>query len=156
MKKILLLSVMACFGLASCGLFNFQDTDYCILGGLKELTTVIDKNGNIMPVGEDTLFPPYIYKGNLHESANYTRVDSIYFLKNKTGDIMDKWEIKLINYDKSTDRGEYQLSNGKYLFVDCDKNLVYSVSEQVDKESMLKKKLSIGKYVYSDAKPTGW
>lgn len=157
MRRIIVINLIFVAFLSGCELIDVQNHDVVEMSYLNKLKEVIDENGNIIPLENDTLFPPYIFIGNFNISGTTVKSDSIFFLKNINGETICKWEItKQISYTKKNNRFEYLLSNNKYFFIECDKRLIFSVSQHVNKESFLSGKLLIGKYTYAGEKPIDW
>lgn len=141
------------FLVSSCDLFSVQDTDEVDLIGLKELKETIS------PEGQSTseTMPPFIYRHWFGYTSTQQPIDSLYFLKNRSGELLEKYAIvKLICYNKRNQRGEYLLSNGKYFYFECDKELNFYVSEFVDSAADLQKPLKMGRYINIASKPDNW
>jgi len=142
---------------SSCDFFGIQDTDNVSLDGLNKLVETISSDGHVIEYGGT--MAPFVYR----EWYGWTKtqpqqpIDSLFFLKNIDGELIEKYAIKeLISYDKRNQRHEYLLSNGKYFYVECDHDLNFYVSEFVDSASELKRELKRGKYINVAEKPDNW
>lgn len=145
------------FLLSSCNLFSFQDTNEVDLGGLNELKETISTDGQIVRNGDDGMMPPFVYRKWFGYTESQQPIDSLYFMKNRGGDLIEKWAIKkLISYNKSLQRHEYLLSNGKYVYFEYDHSLNIFISEFVDRPDQLRKELKKGRYIYLADKPDNW
>ncbi|MDP2335575.1 MAG: hypothetical protein Q8N05_03805 [Bacteroidota bacterium] len=145
------------FLISSCDLFTFQDTNKVELGGLNELKETISTDGQIIADDSDSIMAPFVYRKWFGLTESQQPIDSLYLLKNRGGELIEKWAIKkLISYDKRLQRHEYLLSNGMYVYFECDHNLNFYISEFVDHPEKLRKDLKKGKYVWLADKPDNW
>lgn len=147
------------FFISSCDWFTVQDLNEVFMAQLNELIEIIDEEGNSISLDSINIMPPYIYRGSTESDdiAPKDRKDSLYYLKTRDGELIGKWEIEeLINYYEKNNRYEYLLSNGKYIFFETDKNLIHTVSEQVQSPSELNASLVRGRYKNVAEKPDGW
>lgn len=150
-------SILILFLNSSCNLFKIQDTDNANLDGLNKLVETISSDGHV--IKNDGMMAPFVYRQwyGWTKTQPQQRIDSLFLLKNVDGELIEKYAIKeLISYDKQIQRSEYLLSNGKYLYVECDRDANFFVSELVDSASELKKKLIRGKYINIAEKPNNW
>lgn len=161
MKKapilIFAITVLILFLNSSCGFFLIQDTDNVSLDGLNKLVETISPDGHV--IANDGTMSPFIYRKwyGWTKTKPQQRIDSLYMLNGIDGELIEKFAIKeLISYDKQIQRSEYLLSNGKYVYVECDHDLRFFVSEFVDSASELKKDLKRGKYINVAEKPNNW
>ena len=142
---------------SSCNLFKIQDTDNADLDGLNKLVETISSDGHV--IENDGMMAPFVYRqwSGWTKTQPQQRIDSLFLLKNIDGGLIQKYAIKeLISYDKRIQRHEYLLSNGKYVYVECDRDANFFVSEFVDSASELKKDLKRGKYINIAEKPDNW
>lgn len=138
---------------SSCDFLSFQNTAEVHLDGLNELKVTILPEGH--PASE--AMPPFIYRHWFGYTSTQQPIDSLYFLKNRSGELLEKFAIvKIISYNKRSQRGEYLLSNGKYFYFEWDDELNFFVSEIVDSASDLQKVLKRGKYKGIASKPDNW
>ena len=151
-------SILILFSFTACDWFAIQDTDDIGLYNFNKLIEIIDADGNSVSLNSDNDIPLFIYRtGSLSTTLPQQYIDSLFYIKTQDGELIDKWEIKeLISYSKRKNRSNYLLSNGKYIYFECDKDLVFKVSEQVDSEKQLKGDLKTGRYTYLADKPNNW
>lgn len=152
---ILVLSIVyiLLFSLFSCNLFSVQDTDAFNLDGLNELTETLIPEGQ----SASKTMPPFIYRHWFGYTSTQQPIDSLYLLKNRSGELLEKYAIKrLLGTSKSKNRQEFSVSNGKYFYFECDDELNFFVSEFVDLASDLQKPLKRGKYKWIASKPDNW
>ena len=161
MKRSLIFNIVTSFLIlflsSSCDLFKIQDTDFVSLMGLNKLVETISPDGHVLENGG--MMAPFVYRQwyGWTKTQPQQRIDSLFLLKNIEGELIEKFAItELISYDKRNQRSEYLLSNGKYLYVECDRDAIFFVSEFVDSASELKKDLKRGKYMNIAEKPDNW
>jgi hypothetical protein len=143
--------------ISSCDFFTIQDTDNPDLGGLCELKETLAADGQIIANGGDGLMAPFVYRKWFGYTGTQQPIDSLYLLKNRGGELLEKWAIKkLISYTKRLQRHEYLLSNGKYVYFEVDPDLNFFISEFVASTSELNTDLKRGKYVNVAEKPDNW
>lgn len=160
-KKSIMLNIVTAFLIlfinSSCNLFKIQDTDFVELIGFNKLAETISSDGHV--IENSGTMAPFVYRKwyGWTKTQPQQRIDSLYMLNSIEGELIEKFAIKeLISYDKQIQRSEYLLSNGKYVYVECDHDLIFFVSEFVDSASELKKDLKRGKYIYLAEKPNNW
>lgn len=145
--SLLMLSV------CSCDFLSFQNTDAPSLDGLNELKETIITEGQ---TASETM-PPFIYRHWFGYTSTQQPIDSLYLLKNRSGELIEKYAItRLLGLSKSKTRQEFLVSNGKYFYFECDEELNFYVSEFVDSASDLQKPLKMGRYINIASKPDNW
>lgn len=161
MKRSIILYIATAFLIlflsSSCNLFKVQDTNVVELIGMNKLVETISSDGHVIENGG--MMAPFVFRQwyGWTKTQPQQRIDSLFLLKSIDGELIEKFAItELISYDKRIQRHEYLLSNGKYIYIECDQDLNFFVSEFVDSALELKKDLKKGKYMNVAEKPNGW
>lgn len=158
--NIVIAAFLIQFLISSCDFFTFQDTAMTPLIGLWELKETLDTNGKIVTGISSNVFPPFVFRDWFGYSQSQQPIDSLYFMKNRGGDLIEKWALKeSIKYTKHPQRHEYLLSNGKYIYFELgmgEYDGYMIVSEIVSSPTELGKDLKRGIYFNIADKPDNW
>lgn len=157
-KIIITIILFTLFLFPSCEWFAVQDTNYLILGGVWELEEIISIDGKPVTEFSKSQIPPFFYRQGLSRRPELAirQTDTLFYLNNTEGEVLQKLAITEYDFDKRNDRMIMKLENNKFVLSEpFDNSGLFIVTAQANSESELKTTIK-GKYKFYGFHPDKW